>query len=105
MGSKVKAMSARSFADALGGGFKEQVQAAHVEKNFLKWDAQARALEAIGVATLTLNTWLTARFAELVAEKVPMEEVRVRHDGARTVVYVRSVPRFEFKIKCTMGLV
>lgn len=105
MGSKVKVLSARSFADALGGGFRETVQAAHVEKNFLKWDAQGRALEAIGAATETLNTWLTARFTELVSEKVPMEEVKVRFHGTRTVVYVRSVPRFEFKIKCTMEMV
>lgn len=103
MGDKIKAIPSRNFRDALGGDFQQTVQAAHVEKNFLKWDARARTIETIGEVTRTLTTWLDARFAELVFEKVPMEEVKVHHFGAKTVIYARGVARFEFKIKCTMG--
>lgn len=105
MGDKLKALPARSFKDALGGDFKQQVQATHAEKNFLKWDARGRMLETVGEATHTLQVWLTARFEELVREKVPMEEVKVHHDGARTVISARGKPRFEFKIKCSMNAI
>lgn len=104
MGNKLKALPARSFKDALGQPeFRAQVQAAAEEKAWQKWDARGQMLSIIGEATQTLQTWLTARLEELVREKVPLSEIKVRSSGANTIVYARGVPRFEFKIKCYMG--
>jgi hypothetical protein len=104
MGSKLKALPARSFRDALGGEFKQTVQVAAAEKSWQKWDAQGQMLGIVADATKTLQTWLTARLEELVRERVPLDDLKVHHDGARTVIYVRGLARYEFKIKCSMGI-
>lgn len=72
-------------------------------KNWVNWDATGMAITVLGDATITLQQWLTARLAELNRARVPMEDVSVVHMGGRTVIRVAGKPRFEFKIKCTMG--
>lgn len=86
----------KSFADLDKASIKT------TQPPFAAWSAESRALECVGRATETLMTWLTARFQDLVRERVPLESIQVTQAGGRCVVKVDNKVRFEFKVKCTM---
>jgi hypothetical protein len=75
-------------------------------KMYVPWDATGMALTVLGKssATETLMDWLRARMADLNREKVALEDVTIVNHGQRTIVRVLGKDRYEFKIKCTMGV-
>jgi hypothetical protein len=105
MSNKTKAMQGstflRSFADLPRDTIVQAIK--HEEqRHFVPWSAEGMMLTTLSKATATLQEWLTARFAELVREKVPMDEVIVVMNGARTVIKVHGIERFSFKMKCSV---
>lgn len=72
------------------------------EKQWVKWDPTAFRANSLELAMRPLTFWLDARFAELVAERVHRDDIKVQMKGQRCTIYVKDVPRFEFKAKVTM---
>lgn len=72
---------------------------------WVEWEPDtARNLkkEMLNQATTTLRTWLDARIADLIRERVPRGSITVHQHGNRTVIRVAGVDRFEFKLKIFM---
>jgi hypothetical protein len=86
----------RSLADL------KEVKITPRPKPYVTWSPEAMAIEILGAATVTLSDWLHARMADLVRERVPMEEVSVTHQGGRTLIQISGRTRFMFKMKITM---
>ncbi len=104
MANKLKALPAsvfRSFGDLPRDAIMT-VEVVPDPKMFVPWTPEGMMLTTIGKATETLQTWLTARFADLVREKVALERIDVVHAGGRTIVKVDGKQRFEFKLKCNL---
>lgn len=81
---------------------KEQMVRAIRENNFQPWEPRDIKKQMLNQATVTLRAWLDGRLADLLRERVPLEEIIIKHRGNVTTVYAAGKPRFEFKIKCTM---
>lgn len=69
---------------------------------WVAWDSKDLKKEMLNQATVTLRTWLDARLADLIRERVPRGSINISTQGNRTVVRVNGVARFEFKMKVFM---
>ena len=70
---------------------------------WVEWAPQNMTKQILSDAVRTLNQSLEARLADLVRERVNLEDVQVVHHCNRTLIRVNGVDRFEFKLKITMG--
>lgn len=80
----------------------EELSQFKVEKQWVRWDPTAFRVSSLELAMRPLAFWLDARFAELVSERVHRDDIKVHMKGQRCTIYVKDVPRFEFKAKITM---
>lgn len=101
MADKLKTFN--SFADIPRDAVVTVLPTPPEPKHWINWDPGAMAVQIIGAATETLQTWMIARMSELNRDKVAMEDISIVHKGGRTVIRVLGKDRYEFKVKCTMG--
>lgn len=92
----------RSFADMPVAAINTVQSAPPTPRAFNNWDVGAMVVNIIGQATETLQSWMSARLAELHRQKVAMEDITIVNHGGRTIIRVLGKDRFEFKIKCSM---
>ena len=86
----------KTFADLPKANFQPPVP------DWVEWSARDLKKEMLNQATTTLRTWLDARLADLIRERVPRGSITVHQQGARTVIRVNGVDRFDFKLKIFM---
>jgi len=69
---------------------------------WIEWDTRALKKRMLNESTITLRTWLDARLADLIRERIAFERISMSSQGGRTSIRVDNVVRFEFKLKCSM---
>lgn len=104
----------KSFADIPRDALITRIDATPAPKQFVPWTVtelpghpiepyQVMSICIVRQATETLNKWLEARLRDLMREGVNQNEIAVQHQGSRTIIRVRGVDRYEFKLKIIMG--
>jgi len=93
----------KSFADLPKDSMIKLIEAYKETPQFVDWEPRDITRQVMDQAIGTLSTWLDARMADLIRERVNLDEVQIIHRGGRTTIRVRGVDRYEFKLKISYG--